>query len=55
MKKRVTVNLPVTVDIDSNKKTYAVKYGKVAPIKLEDGTEIILIFEDVFQQVHLAG
>jgi hypothetical protein len=44
LKKSVVLKLPVTIDVDTEKKTYSIKYGKVPPIKMKDGIQILLNF-----------
>ena len=44
VKKSVVLKLPVTIDVDPEKKTYSIEYGKVSPIKFKDGTKVLLQF-----------
>jgi hypothetical protein len=44
MKKSVVLKLPVTIEIDSEKKTCSIEYGKVPFVKMDDGSEVELKF-----------
>jgi hypothetical protein len=44
VKKSVVLKLPITIDVDREKKTYSIEYGKVPPIKMKDGTKVVLQF-----------
>jgi hypothetical protein len=44
VKKSVVLKLPITIDVDPEKKTYSIEYGKVPPIEMKDGTKVLLQF-----------
>ncbi len=43
MKKSVILKLPITIDVDPEKKTYSIEYGKVPPIKFKENDMKVLL------------